>query len=227
MSGTIGKNNSIVGPGGVHAQAALYWVDDQYLFEHVATDGARQVKFLGAASLREAFVQEPVDSGWLPHNVARCGVGGRGAWMVRWHEPAVYSVRIAGRTRPLRIPLPSLVWFGQGTHYYIWAAREKKFSPKAALYCAPVANVNRLGLICFGQNAHPDVGKGGFDKAWETFWQAPFNQDHDDGKSKKFPRAINDQLRLLARTKATQYPLNDLVSMHATLERAIKRLTNR
>lgn len=217
---------AIIAPGGLRADAALYFVADEFLF-HGVTGEAEQIKFLSSASLREAFAKEPMDSGWLPPGVNRYGVGSKGAWMVRWHTPAVYKIQIDGRKQPLRVPMPSLVWFGIKNNYYIFAAREKAFTPNAALYSAPVANVSKHGLICFGQNAHPDVAKGGFDVAWRMFWEAPFNTDHDNGKSKKFPDRINDQLIALHRQKASQYPAGDLVSMNINLGAAIERLTRR
>lgn len=230
MSERTGKRQirpAIFGPDGVQAKAALYFVDDQVLFHGVTDDGVEQIKFLSSATLREAFAKEPIDSGWLPPGVNRCGTSAKGTWMVRWHDPAVYTVRLDGRKTPIRVPMPALIWFGQKNNYYIFAAREKAFSPKATLYHAPLANVSRIGLICFGKNQHPDVARGGFDVAWRTFWDAPFNDHHDDGKSKKHPATVNDHLRAIARQRARVYPVADMVSMGTTLTDAITRLTRR
>lgn len=218
---------AILAPMGLKADAALFFVENEVVFQGVGTDGVEQIKFISPATLREAFAKEPMDSGWLPPGVNRCGSSSKGDWMVRWHEPAIYTVHLADRKQPLRVPMPSLIWFGIKNNYYIFAAREAKFTPTAALFAAPVANVNRYGLICFGQNLHPDVAKGGFEKSWRTFWEAPFNNDHDDGKSKAFPGEINKQLLKLAKEKATTYPLKDLVSLPDTLSTVIHRLTRR
>ena len=218
---------AILAPMGLRAQAALFFVENEIVFHGVDTTGVEQIKFVSPATLREAFAKEPTDSGWLPPGVIRCGSSAKGDWMVRWHEPGTYSIRLADRAKPLRVPMPGLIWFGIRNNYYIFATRERRFDPNAALYAAPVANVNSYGLICFGSNPHPSVAKGGFDQAWCTFWEAPFNNDHDDGKSKAFPEAINQQLQKLARAKATAYPLNDLVSLHTDLNAAIARLTRR
>ncbi len=216
---------AIIGPMGLRAKAALYFVQDQILFHGQTDNGQEHVKFLSTATLRQAFANEPVDSGWLPAGINRCGTCSRGAWMVRWNAPALYTIYLDGRKSPIKVPMPSLIWFGIRHHYYIFAAREKAFSPKARLYHAPLANVGDLGLICFGQNPHPDVAKGGFDPAWRTFWEAPFNNHHDDGKSKAYPESVNDQLRALARRRAKIYPTADLVSLGTTLEKAIDLLT--
>lgn len=218
---------AILGPLRLEAEAAIYITDDQFLFHGVDDSGVEQIKFISGASLRNAFAKEPLDSGWLPQGVIRYGISSRGTWMVRWHEPATYTIRLEDRARPIRVPMPSLIWVGIKNNYYIFAAVEKEFKPNACLYRAPLSNVNHHGLICFGNNDHPDVAIGGFDKAWKAFWASEFNNHHDDGKSKMFKTAVNNHLLKLAREKATSYPMNDLVSMITTLEAVIKQLTKR
>lgn len=207
------------------ASAALFFVEGGYCFQSLGETMVQ--KYVSPAAVREAFAKEPLDSGWLPPGVNRYGTSAKGAWMVRWHEPGMYTVNLDGRKLPLLVPMPSLIWFGLKNNYYIFAAREKSFTTNAALYHAPFANVNVHGLICFGQNPHPDVGKGGFETAWRTFWEAPFNNHHDNGKSRKYPDTINDLLIEMARTSAKKYPLDDLVPMHAGLNAVIERLTRR
>jgi PRTRC genetic system protein B len=215
----------IIGPMGVRAEAAIYFVDDQFLFHGVEDSGAEQIKFVSSGSVREAFANEGLDTGWLPPGVNRYGIGSRGIWMVRWHDPTIYTMRLEGRKTPLRVPMPSLIWFGIKNNFYIFAAREKRFTPRATLYRAPLANVNHHGLICFGKEDHPDVVKGGFERAWKAFWESEFNDHHDDGKSKRHPESINPLIAVLARAKARSYPVKDLVSMNTSLESAIERLT--
>ncbi len=211
------------------SEAAIYFLHEQLLFQHVK-GGTITSKFISPEAARQAFSKEPVDSGWLPKGVLRCGTGSKGVWMVSYHAPAVYTLLIEGRggkPRKFKVPLPALVWFGQKTHYYIFAMRGKTLNPSNLLFHAPLANVNSSGLICFGKNAHPDVAKGGFDQTWHTFWQAPFNNDHSNGKSAAHKKCVNDQLHALARDKRTIYPESDLMKFGATLEHCIAKLTRR
>ena len=211
------------------ATAALFWIEDEELLFQSVRDGAQVSKHVSPAAARQAFVNEPVDSGWLPPGVNRWGQSSRGTWMLRWHAPALYTVRLAKRKQALKVPMPALVWFGQGRKYYIFAQTDARFEPDGELYLAPLANVNKHGLICFGKNEHPDVTKGGFETAWQTFWAAPFNDDHSQGKSLEQGNngSINLLLQALARRKDAAYPVKDLVSMKTTLEQALAKLTRR
>ena len=213
----------------VGANAALYFINEQLLFQHV-TGGALHSKLISPAAARQAFNREPLDSGWLPKGVLRWGTGSKGMWMVSYHAPALYTLLIEGRgdkPRKLKVPMPALVWFGQKTHYYIFAMKGRTLNPQNQLFHAPLANVNSSGLICFGKNAHPDVARGGFDQTWRTFWEAPFNDDHSNGKSVAQKSNVNEQLRVLAKAKSSGYPEGDLVKFGRTLEQQMTRLTHR
>lgn len=221
-----------------NAEAALFFVEGQYLLKWIE-GGVEYGKYLSPASARAAFAKEPIDSGWLPSGVLRCGNGSRGAWMLKWFEPAIYrmTIDVAAKEekakrkvkalRSIRVPMPSLIWFGQKSHYYIFAAKESKFKSDAILYRAPLPNVDSHGLICFGQNTHMDVAKGGFDKTWKTFWEAPFSDHHDNGKSNSEKDHVLTALSSLAKARATKYPLGDLVKANTTLESVIAQLTRR
>src|SRR5262249_38498117 len=149
-------------------------------------------KYVSPGAVRQAFAAEPIDSGWLPAGVCRWGISAKGAWMLRWHAPAQYNVWLPGRKQVLRVPMPALVFFAQGHAYYLWAMKGRVFNPKGELCHAPCANVNSsAGLICWGENRHPDVGTGCFDAMWATFWDAPFSGSHAAGKSKAYPEDTN------------------------------------
>jgi hypothetical protein len=213
------------------ADAALCFIHDQFYLKYI-NDGAQVGKFLSAASVKAAFSGSAEDSGWLPENVKRCGNGSRGRWMLGYYAPAIYTVKLdlpnlAKKYKAIKVPMPALVWFGIGHNYYIFAMKGNRFDAKGAIYHAPLANVNGHGLICFGKNQHPAVDKGGFEKTWLTFWDAPFNDDHSGGKSKGAPASsINLKLIELHKAKAATYPANDLVAI-GSLEKAVQRLTVR
>jgi PRTRC genetic system protein B len=226
VSRTASEAATFAPPAG--ADAALFFADGECHFQALR-DGRLVVKTVSAAAVRQAFAGEPVDSGWLPPNVHRCGQNGRGVWMLRWHAPARYPVVLdEGREkRRLLVPMPALVWFGCGNAYYVWAAAGDVLNPKAHLFRAPLPNVNHVGLVCFGKNPHPDVRKGGFDVSWRTFWDAPFNDHQDDGKSRKHPQSVLPMLAELAGRRSREYPAGDLMAMNITLDGMVEQMTRR
>jgi PRTRC genetic system protein B len=226
------RNGKITVPAGVKPKGAIFLLDSEFLLV-TERAGAMTHKYVSPGALRQAFAAEPIDTGWIPAGVRRWGVGGKGTYMLRWHAPAVYPVWLPGRRRQSKVPMPGLAFFAQGNSYYVWATKGNKFDPKARLFNAPCANVNELGLICWGENAHPDVATGCFDRMWSTFWEAPFSPNWATGKSRKFTNA-NQRLADLARSRATTYPEDDLTPLQhrlipgqTTLEAVVEMMARR
>jgi hypothetical protein len=144
--------------------------------------------------------------------------------MLRHHPPAVYSVWLPESKRQVRTPMPALIFFGIGKAYYVWAMKGERFDPKGQLWNAPCANVNALGLICWGANPHQDAARG-FDQMWKLFWEAPFSGDHEAG--------ANRRMAELARRKVERFPEQELTPLsnrllpNATLEAVVERFTRR
>lgn len=217
-------NGKLVIPPGVAPQAAILILENEFLL--VSSDGGKLTqKYISPSAVREAFASEPVDSGWIPEGVRRWGLSSKGAWMLRWHAPAVYSTWLPDRKRQVRTPMPALVFFGIHKSYYIWAMKGAEFNPKGRLFNAPCANVSGIGIICWGSNPHEDVSKG-FDRMWKLFWEAPFSGDHNSG--------ANDLMANLAKKRANRFPEEKLTPLShrlfpgaATLEAVVERMTRR
>ena len=194
-------------------EAALLFTQGQYLFYSRHGD-ALQCKGVSAQTLRAAFVEEPVDSGWLPTGVMRWGSGPGGTFIVKFVPPALHALRLStqdpSQPRMVTVPLPGLVFAGVHTTYYVWALREDTFAPSASLFRAPLPNVSSDGHICFGSNHPPGVSWETVDVAWRLFIDSPFNADMVGGKSVSFAQDVRRQLLALAAAKATTYPVDDL-----------------
>ena len=65
----------------------LHLLDGQYLYQYHSEDSSVRYKFLSAQSVRLAFSNEPVDSGWLPPGLQRWGYGSSGQWAVLFVPP--------------------------------------------------------------------------------------------------------------------------------------------
>jgi hypothetical protein len=226
-------NTHIVPPPGMNPRAAIFMVEEQF-FLVADVHGEIRQKFIAPGAVRQAFAAEPIDSGWLPAGVRRWGMGVKGVWMLRHHPPATYNVWLPDRKRPLRAPMPGLVFFAQGSSYYMWAVKGDTFDPKAPLWNAPCANVSGLGLICWGTNPHPDVATGCFDQLWNVFWDAPFSGSWATGKSVKFPKDASARLLDLAKRKTRRYPEADLTPLKnrllpkpCTLDAVVELFTRR
>src|SRR5712692_6429277 len=107
-----------------HAEydAALLFTRGQYLLYHRRGREVR-VKGVSAQARRAAFVEEPVDSGWLPPGIIRYGQGRAGTFFVRLipasrHTLLLSTTQADGR-EPLSVPLPPLLFAGVGTTYYV------------------------------------------------------------------------------------------------------------
>jgi PRTRC genetic system protein B len=212
------------------ADAALYFVEGQYLF-HTRDDRDEEVKYLSPAALRQAFVLEPVDSGWLKAEIVRWGVSSRGEYIVSYYAPARYKLLVRGSDgaseTTLTVPLPGMVFAGLGQSWYVWSVKASRFAPNLELFQAPLPNVSSTGLICFGQHRHPEVRKDGDHTAWQLFITSAFNAHHADGKSHEYPQNILFRLYSLSANKAARYPLKDLVSLHCTVTEALRMLIER
>jgi hypothetical protein len=211
-------------PVGIKPQAAILIMENEFLLCAHDADGEVSQKYISPAAVRQAFAAEPIDSGWIPEGVRRWGVCAKGAWMLRWHAPAVYSAWLPDRKRQVRTPMPALVFFGIGKTYYIWAMKGERFDAKGFLFKAPCANVNSLGLICWGSNPHEDVATG-FDRMWKLFWEAPFSGDHEAGANRRMAELARQRAQRFPEEKLT--PLSHRLFPKPTLEAVVERMTRR
>jgi PRTRC genetic system protein B len=201
----------------VHAQydAALLFTRGQYILYY--RRGPDLIcKGLAAESLRAAFMQEPVDSGWLPEGVVRCGSGPAGTFLVKFIPPKKHRLHLSSESQPspfvITSPLPALVFAGVHTTYYVWALKTDHFHPSAPLFHAPLPNVYADGHICWGTNRPPEASAQTMKEAWRLFISSPFNQDLAAGRSEAYPQDVRRQLLALAEARESHYPVEDLVS---------------
>ena len=134
-----------------HLDAELLFVDRNYILHY--TEGNRHIyKSLTSDVLRNAFNNEPTDTGWLPKNVIRHGSSVLGDWFVSFYPRQRYNLQV--QDEQLYVPLPSFVFVGISTSYFAWAVQGTKFNAQSFLYHAPLPNVMNDGRICWG-NVHP------------------------------------------------------------------------
>lgn len=210
-------------------QGQLLFIQGQYIFASNEGDSTTY-KFLSPSALREAFVGEPIDSGFLPANTTRWGVNARGEYIVQFYPPQKYSVTLTNTDNSnlivVTIPLPGLVFLGCDHSYWLWAIKEDRILTDSQLFHAPLPNISTTGSICFGSVAAAKCSALGISQAWDVFWRSPFNGDSVQNKSQQAPRDVRSQLLKLHNKKSRKYPLSDLVPLRRNIDDVIKTITN-
>lgn len=186
-------------------KAELLFLDGTYIFH---SKGG--YKYLSTATLRNAFSNIPIDSGWLEPGVMRCGSKPSGDWAVKFIAPQTHKLD-CNELGTVTVPLPAMVFAGSLTTYWVWALKGQEFASDAQLFHAPLPNVHtRNGEICWGSNQPPSCNPQSINAAWELFISSPFNSHLANDKSKRCPEDIRQQLGKLAVKKAKKYPVSDL-----------------
>lgn len=212
----------------------LEFRNGQYLFCMTNLEGALVERFISDAAVREAFAKVPVDSSWMPPNVARWGDGQKGEWAICYFEPGEHMLEITndGQGVPyalarLSVPLPGLVFFGNGTQYNVWAVKTAKLDPFQEIYRCPLPNVYQDGSICWGHIKPPRMTARTILEAWKLFIMSTFNNHLANGKSKRSRDDVRRTLNDMARSpRPASYPVKDLIRQvdvtGVTLDQAIR-----
>lgn len=170
-------------------------------------------------SIVEALGRVSINSGLLPDNVLFWQRRGGQERIGVWLPPQVWRLRVEPTSRVNRvIPLPGLVFVGQGKSYGVWALdSDKRPGLDTPLYNAPCPNVLGRG-VCAGNVEFPDAGAATIRAAAEAFFESGFNNHLDNGKSKKHPDGILALWKELHTAKAEVYPVGDMVAAGVTLK---------
>jgi hypothetical protein len=198
---------------------------DQYLFRYRDRAGAVNYKFVSPASVRAAFVQETIDTGWLPNHAHRWGIARQGEWLLMMRSPKrnsfAFTSNEGNETVTLNVPMPALAFFGYGQRYYLWAFTERELGGNSSLFAAPLPNIDGNGAICFRQNVLPSASAKTIGEVWNLFLRSPFSNHSVNGKSRVFPDDVRMQLEQLGQSARRRYPLRDLVPLHQTAQQMV------
>lgn len=218
-------------PRSLHAiKAELLILDGTYIL-HYREDRADRYKCLSPSTLRAAFANESIDSGWISEGVVRWGIGATGEWAVKFIPPMQHTLD-CDEMGKIYTPLPGMIFAGKGHNYWLWATNTPTFDPTTNLFYAPLPNIYATsGQVCWGQNQPPIATALSISEAWQLFISSPFNSHLCNAKSKRYPHDIRHQLLALhkkqAKSKACRYPLSDLLLLETiTLSQLIERLAD-
>lgn len=210
-------------------QAELLFIEGgTYIFHYQSGEGSKY-KCLSPATLRAAFANTPIDSGWINPElgIVRWGTGSAGEWTIKFVPPQKYEINLL-ESKHL-IPLPGMVFLGLKFDYWVWAIKGSKFDPEAEAFHVPLPNVylhsyQPCGRICWGDNKPPLASPNTITKAWELFISSPFNGHLSDGKSRTQPSDV--RLQLEKAVKRSSYPVKDLISTNQTIAKLVAAITD-
>lgn len=176
-------------------------------------------------ALAQAFAGLPLLTGLLPRDCLFYEVAGGQERM------AIY---VAGHTYPLRVhtatidatwlvPLPGMIWLGQGIEYKLLAVKQRPGAASERLFRAPAPNVWHDGRVCNGDVNFPVCNAATIHQAFRLFVGSTFNADLNSGKAQSYEKNILDQWRALAEAEVSAYPLDELVKTETKLEDIMRR----
>ncbi len=212
-------------------EVCAYWWRDQYT-------GKQTAELRDPVQVRAAFSNTVIDSGYLPPNVIRLGIGNGVQWMSIYHPPKSYQVTMLdepNEPRPIEIGLPGLIFTGRGNTYWMWAVKDQPVSPQTLVYHVPLPNIGADGILCFGLNTPPKVDGPTIMQAFHLFLESPFNEHWAIGKALSHPGDIRSLLLAKAKVQHPVFPDDDLVPItpsdapnhHLTLDHLFKHVLRR
>ncbi|WP_019488098.1 hypothetical protein [Kamptonema formosum] len=210
-------------------QAELLFIEGGTYILHYQSAGSSKYKCLSPATLRAAFANTPIDSGWInpESGIVRWGTGSVGEWTIKFVPPQKHEIDLL-ESKHL-VPLPAMVFFGLKSDYWVWAIKGSKFDPEAEAFHVPLPNVylhsyQSCGRICWGDNKPPVASPNNITKAWEMFISSPFNGHLSDGKSRAQPSDVRGQLEKAV--KRSSYPVKDLIATQQTIAKLVAVITD-
>lgn len=131
-----------------------------------------------------AFNVFGVSTGLLSGDLLYWQQRGKNISIALWLPPSIRTLTFAGSKRPvaLRVPLPGLVFAGEGTEYRIFAALERPTRPGDLLYHAPLPNVYDSGIICQGSVPFPRCTPETMPAAVQAFFESDFSLHLTEGR---------------------------------------------
>jgi PRTRC genetic system protein B len=149
------------------------------------------------------------DTGLLPEGILFWQTKANRERLAVWVPPARRTLTFsATQFKALTIPLPGLVFVGQGVDYYVWAARRRPENAREPLFAAPLPNIFANGKVCAGTVQFPKCQAGTIWESVRLFFESGFNHDLEGARINGTDRTM-DFLRGLQ--KARSFPVDRLV----------------
>lgn len=181
-----------------------------YLTRHDRRGAPAATYPVTAASVANAFNLFGASTGLLPANALFWQSWGGKMRVGMWVAPGTHTLHIRRKTlETYSVPLPGMVFVGEGMQYKIFAAADRPTRPSDRLYHCPLPNVYPGGNICTGDVAFPICSEATIDQAVRLFFESEFNYD----------LAGRGTLEMLKRLRGKRtFPLAELRTFEHTLD---------
>ena len=185
------------------------------LLEKVLEDGSRVIHPISPADLAGQLNRIPLSTGLLPYNTLFWGQEAGEEQIAIYVPPRQW--RPIAYERHYRLPMPRMVFLGQGRQYIVFAVKQKPKTPETPLYHLPSPNVDGNGRICLGQAPFPIAGRKNIYDALKLFMEGSrFNHDNSRQRCVSFP---NNTLDLWARLDGQKrFPSDELIPARKQLK---------
>ena len=202
-------------------QVSLHFFSDTVIVSKYDDEGGVTTHPVSLTDVAGALVDVPLGSGLLPENTVFWERAG-GQDRIGIYVPArrrKMLVRLSKtELEEWTVPLPPLIWIGEGTKYSLFAVKKRPRPGQAAtLFVAPAPNVG-LGSksgICAGTVRFPVCAPNTIHRALEMFFTSTFNTHLARNKCLSHPDNVLDLWRKLRDAK--RFPLRELLETEEVL----------
>lgn len=192
-------------------ELCAYWWRD-------AQSGQQHAELRDPVHVRNAFANSVIDTGYLPANTLRMGLGHGVCWLAVFVPPASYRLTLLDeqeQPQQITLNLPGCILAGRGTSYWLWAVKERVVTPATPLFHMPLPNIGGDGTLCFGVNAVPRAEGATIMQAFHLFLESPFNDHWALGKARSHSGDVRTLLRALASSRDPVFPEEELLPLVA------------
>lgn len=163
-----------------------------------------------ASDVAGVFNNFQADTGLLPPDVLFWQVHQTTTRIGVYVPPARRTIKImqGRRERKFTIPVPGLVFVGEGARYFVYAALDRPTRVADQLYHAPFWNVYPDGLICMGNTNPPVCSVTTIGQFLQLWWESDFTM-HLGGDVVKDKRPLIKFYESI--TNARKFPSKQLI----------------
>lgn len=205
--------------GNQKLRARLELFDESIVLTRYENGAAVSAYEVSPDALATAFSGLPVITGVLPDDCLFYAGAGSVVRLGIYLAPQTRALEVDAKDMPtLTIPLPGMVFVGNGRTYQVFAVKQRPTEGSERLFHAPLPNVYDDGRICCGTVNFPVCSGKTIHEAARLFFASAFNNDLSGGKCRSQPDNVLALWKTLAAQGANEFPPDELKKTSLKLE---------